>query len=268
MEPGAWAPAELEALRKHHFDGVASDDPALLRFAYEHHQPPLYYLLAAVVWRLAPQPELVKLLNLGLSCLVLCLPLALARTRGWEDGWHVLLATVILALSPMRCFMAVSIGNGVLAELIFGVYTVAIAAGCPPHWSASSSASALSPRSPCCWRSHSTCCGCVWRTEIARGAKFSAPAPSPPASRWRSCCPGSATISQPTDRRTCSRSEPAPSARTWKRPPHWEPKGPSSPCWESTASKSFPGGSSPAGGAPSDGWRSSPTRDSFRSTSG
>ena len=103
----------------------------LSRLTYEHHQPPLYYLLAAVVWRLAPQPELVKLVNLGLSCLVLCLPLALARARGWEDGWHALLATVVLALSPMRCFMAVSIGNGILAELIFGVYTVAIAASCP-----------------------------------------------------------------------------------------------------------------------------------------
>ena len=132
MEPGAWAPAELERLKKSHFAGVSSDDPVLLKFAYENHQPPLYYLLAAAVWRLDPRPELVKLVNLALSCLVLCLPLALARACGWEDGWHALLATVILALSPMRCFMAVSIGNGVLAELIFGVYTVALAARCHP----------------------------------------------------------------------------------------------------------------------------------------
>ncbi len=131
MKPGAWAPAELEALKKRHFTGVSSDDPALLKLTYEHHQPPLYYLLAAAVWRLVPRPDFVKLVNLVLSCLVLCLPLALARARGWADGWHALLATVVLALSPMRCFMAVSIGNGVLAELIFGVYTVAIAAGCP-----------------------------------------------------------------------------------------------------------------------------------------
>lgn len=132
MEPGAWAPAELEAFKKSHFSGVTSEDPVLLRFAYEHHQPPLYYLLAAAVWRLDPRPELVKLVNLALSCLVLCLPLALARARGWVDRWHALLATLFLALSPMRCFMAVSIGNGVLAELIFGVYTVALAARCHP----------------------------------------------------------------------------------------------------------------------------------------
>lgn len=131
MEPGAWAPAELESLKARHFNGATSDDPVLSKLTYEHHQPPLYYLLAATVWRLDPQPELVKLLNLGLSCLVLCLPLALARARGWEDDWLALLATVVLALSPMRCFMAVSIGNGTLAELIFGVYTVAIAASCP-----------------------------------------------------------------------------------------------------------------------------------------
>ncbi|MDX2438173.1 MAG: hypothetical protein QNL88_14115 [Acidobacteriota bacterium] len=132
MEPGAWAPAELEALKQRHFADVTSDDPMLLRFAYEHHQPPVYYVLAAVVWRLAPRPELVKLVNLALSCLVVCVPLALARARGWKDRWPALLATVLLALSPMRCFMAVSIGNGVLTELLFGVFTVAIAARCPP----------------------------------------------------------------------------------------------------------------------------------------
>lgn len=131
MEPGAWAPAELDALKMRHFTDVSVDDPVLEMLSYENHHPPLYYLLAAVVWRFAPRPELVKLVNLVLSCLVLCLPLALARARGWVDDWLALLATVVLALSPMRCFMAVSIGNGVLAELIFGVYTVAIAAGCP-----------------------------------------------------------------------------------------------------------------------------------------
>lgn len=132
MTPGAWAPAELEELKRSHFTGVTSDDPAILQLTYEHHQPPLYYLPAALVWRLAPRPELVKLLNLIFSCLVVCLPLALARARGCEDGWRPLLAAGLLALSPMRCFMAVSIGNGVLSELFFGVYTVAIAARCHP----------------------------------------------------------------------------------------------------------------------------------------
>ncbi len=132
MAPGAWAPARLEALKKSHFVGVAYDDPAIETLTYEHHQPPIYYLLAAAVWRLVPSPDVTKSVNLALSCLVVCLPLALARARGWEDQWLALLATVLLALSPMRCFMAVSIGNGVLSELIFGVYTVALAARCRP----------------------------------------------------------------------------------------------------------------------------------------
>lgn len=128
MRPGAWSPRILRDLVGRHFDGAGPDDLRVLQLTYEHHQPPLYYLLAAAVWRGTGRADAVKLVNLGLSSLVVLLPFAVARARRWSDPWRAVVAGSLLAVHPMRCFLAVGVGNGVLAELLFGLFVVAACA--------------------------------------------------------------------------------------------------------------------------------------------
>ena len=134
MAPEAWAPEILERLTSSHFkdldDPVASAELAGIR--YQAHQPPLYYLAAAAIFRLWPSPTGLKLLNLALSCLALLVAVLVARRLAPREPWVQAGAAVLLALLPMRGFMAVSIGNDVAAELLFAVFALAVVSGWTP----------------------------------------------------------------------------------------------------------------------------------------
>jgi hypothetical protein len=134
MEPEAWAPEALERLKARHFRGL--EGPAgraeLAGIRYQSHQPPLYYLAAAGVYRLWPSPTGLKLFNLALSCLALAVGGLLARRLAPSEPWVWAGALVLLALLPMRCFMAVSIGNDVAAELVFALFALAVVSGRAP----------------------------------------------------------------------------------------------------------------------------------------
>lgn len=134
MEPQAWDPETLERLKSGHFqaleDPVASAEIAGLR--YQSHQPPLYYLAAAGLYRLWPSPAGLKLLNLTLSCLALIAAALLARRVAPGVPWVWAGAVALLALLPMRAFLAVSIGNDVAAELLFALFALAVVSGRSP----------------------------------------------------------------------------------------------------------------------------------------
>ena len=134
MRPDAWRADDLEALKRTHFRdaGSASGRAVIASLGYEAHQPPLYYLIAAGIYRLTASATAVKLLNLLLSCIAIAIAWALARRLYPDDGRVAVAAAFLLALVPGRCFMAVSIGNDLLAEVVFGSFLLAVPSGARP----------------------------------------------------------------------------------------------------------------------------------------
>lgn len=132
MEPSVWRPDELERLKRDHFESIDPLGDEIAAIRYEAHQPPLYYAAAALVYAAVPRLTAVKLLNLLLSIAVVIL-IWLCGRRLFPDRpsirWG---ATLLAALLPMRCFMAVSIGNAIAAELFFAIFVLALATESPP----------------------------------------------------------------------------------------------------------------------------------------
>jgi hypothetical protein len=99
------------------------------RDAYEFHQPPLYYLLAAPAWAAAAQvsPAAARLAARGVSILIgavgVWLIAALAGAVGSPDGAAsdalALGAAGFAAFLPMRLATAAAVSNDTLAEAVF-----------------------------------------------------------------------------------------------------------------------------------------------------
>lgn len=126
MTPDGWAEEELERLKRDHFNGVSPRDPRVTGITYEAHQPPLYYAVAALLFHLTESLTVVRLLNLLLSCAVVALTAVIAWAAFPDDRWIAPSATVLIALHPMRCAMAVSIGNDPAIELVWAVFLLAM----------------------------------------------------------------------------------------------------------------------------------------------
>ena len=134
MAPDAWARESLDRLKSSHFEGVDLSDPEITQMTYEAHQPPLFYVLAALLLRLTGSVTAVRFFNLLLSCIVVAITPAIVRSLWPEDRWFAPAAAGLLALHPMRCFMAVSIGNDPAAELAGAVLLLVLARRGHPLW--------------------------------------------------------------------------------------------------------------------------------------
>lgn len=128
-----WRPRELELLKQRHFRGIErADDAAVAGFAYEGHQPPLYYLAAGALFRLTNSLWDVRMLNLAFSCGALVLFGLLARHLCPDRPIVAAGAVWFAALHPMRAYMAGSIGNDPLSELVFTAFALAAVRSAPP----------------------------------------------------------------------------------------------------------------------------------------
>ena len=134
MTLDGWAPEVLEQLKRDHFDGVGPLDPRIAGISYEAHQPPLYYLAAALLFHLTGSLIAVRLLNLLLSCAVVVITPLFVRAAFPDDRWIAPSAAFLVALHPMRCAMAVSIGNDPAVELVWAGLLLAMAKGLRPLW--------------------------------------------------------------------------------------------------------------------------------------
>jgi 4-amino-4-deoxy-L-arabinose transferase-like glycosyltransferase len=99
-----------------------------LRVAYEYHQPPLYYLLAAPAWAAAARTtgelggapaQMARAVSILIGALGVCLIAALARALWPGQEALALTAAGFAALLPMRLATAASVSNDTLAEAIF-----------------------------------------------------------------------------------------------------------------------------------------------------
>ena len=134
MADDSWAPESLDRLKSRHFEGIDPSNPEITQLTYEAHQPPLFYLLAALLFHLTGSAAVVRFFNLLLSCTVVAITPAIVRTLWPEDKWFAPVAAGLLALHPMRCFMAVSIGNDPAAEFLGAVLLLVLARRGRPLW--------------------------------------------------------------------------------------------------------------------------------------
>lgn len=134
MVPDGWSPESLDRLKSSHFEGVDPSDPEIAQFTYEAHQPPLFYLVVALLFRLTGSIAVVRVCNLLLSCTVVVITAAIVRSLWPGDRWLAPVAAGLLALHPMRCFMAVSIGNDPAAEFVGAVLLLVLARNGHPLW--------------------------------------------------------------------------------------------------------------------------------------
>jgi 4-amino-4-deoxy-L-arabinose transferase-like glycosyltransferase len=132
LEPGDWTPDRLEPLIRGHFPQGEATAIDFLR--YEAWQPPLYYLVSAPVYRLAPAASRLEALhafNILLGAASLTLAYLVARaffTRlgvlGAEERWLPLLVAGALVGVPMFAATSAAINNDNLANVFGGLLTL------------------------------------------------------------------------------------------------------------------------------------------------
>ncbi len=121
IAPGDWDAAELEALKAAQFPENAD----LSGIEYEDHQPPLYYLIASVVFDLTGG-DLIALRLLSVTCGAGIVLAAFYTAARLFPRWPTLaLAAAIFAgFVPQHVAILASVNNDSLAGLLLGVLTV------------------------------------------------------------------------------------------------------------------------------------------------
>ena len=118
LQMGDYPHDYLEEIKARQFPPEMSIDP----LRYEFHQPPLYYMLAAVVYtlfggRLLP----LRLLSVLLGCCLLWVTYHVVKEIFPEDETMALGTAAFVAFVPMHVAMTTAVNNDTLAELILAL---------------------------------------------------------------------------------------------------------------------------------------------------
>lgn len=136
LEMGAWNTEELEALKASKFRGA----PSIEHITYEAHQPPLYYVLAAPVYRLSSglplggQVFALRLLSVGLGVALVYLVAVVALRAAPRRGDVATLAAGLAAFLPMHTSMAAAINSDALANVLGAGLVLAALRGVDPGY--------------------------------------------------------------------------------------------------------------------------------------
>jgi hypothetical protein len=119
LRPGDYPADYLEQIKAARFPSSMSIDA----IRYQSHQPPLYYLLASVVYRLAgplnlPSYLVLRLFSVLIGAVALLTGYSLARTLYPTQPAIALGAAAFCATLPMHLAMTASVNNDVLAEVL------------------------------------------------------------------------------------------------------------------------------------------------------
>ena len=121
IEPGDWNSPYLEDLKANQFP----EDANLTSIEYEDHQPPLYYLLASVVYNLFDGSLLaLRLLSVILGVGVIVAAYFAAARLVPRRPLFALPVAAFVAFLPQHVAMLSSVNNDGLAELVFGMLVV------------------------------------------------------------------------------------------------------------------------------------------------
>ena len=100
-------------------------------FRYESHQPPLFYVLEAVLFKLHPGVFGLRALSALFGAALLPIVFWCARLTLPARPWLWLAAAAFAAFIPMHLFVAGSIENDTLAELVLSLLLLAVLARAP-----------------------------------------------------------------------------------------------------------------------------------------
>ena len=115
LQMGDYPHDYLEEIKAKQFPPEMSIEP----LRYEFHQPPLYYVLAAVIYKLFAGSLLpIRLLSVLLGCCLLWVAYHFAKEIFPEDETLALGTTAFVAFVPMHIAMTAAVNNDTLAELI------------------------------------------------------------------------------------------------------------------------------------------------------
>ena len=123
LQMGDYPHQYLERIKAAKFPSDMSIEP----IRYESHQPPLYYVLAATLYRVADplgfdgQFLVLRLFSVLLGAILLLVAFATAREIFPADPLLSLTATAMIATVPMHIAMSAAINNDTLAELILAL---------------------------------------------------------------------------------------------------------------------------------------------------
>jgi len=117
IESGDWQSDYLAQLTTSRFAPAQLDQ--LDTIQYEDHHPPLYYLLASLVYNLSAGDLIaLRLFSVALGALVVCLSYAVCRQAAPEQPQVALGAMALVAFTPQHLSMMASINNDALAEVL------------------------------------------------------------------------------------------------------------------------------------------------------
>lgn len=117
IERGDYDQGYLDRLKSDHFPPELSIEPV----EYEDHQPPLYYLLAAPVYRLFGGALLpLRLLSVLFGAGLLVVAFATVRVIFPTRAELALMAAAFIAFIPQRVAMTAGVNNDALAGLVMG----------------------------------------------------------------------------------------------------------------------------------------------------
>jgi 4-amino-4-deoxy-L-arabinose transferase-like glycosyltransferase len=123
LQMGDYNFAELEQLKAARFP----DSMSIAGVRYEYHQPPLYYLLGAAIYKateslpLSTQVLILRLFSVALGVALLLVAYATAREVFPGDQALALASVAFVAFVPMHTAMTAAINNDTLAELILAL---------------------------------------------------------------------------------------------------------------------------------------------------
>ncbi len=118
LQMGDYPHDYLEEIKARRFPSEMSIEP----LRYEFHQPPLYYVLAAVVYKLFAGGLLpLRLLSVLLGCCLLWVTYRIAKEVFTGHEALALGTTAFVAFVPMHIAITAAVNNDTLAELILAV---------------------------------------------------------------------------------------------------------------------------------------------------
>ena len=124
IEMGDWKLRYQNQLTSQHFAPELLGDLNTLQ--YEDHQPPLYYLLASVVFRLTNGSLIaLRLFSVLISLGVVLSAYGVGRVMYPERPWIALSTAALVAFLPQHVAMMASVNNDGLAEVVIGVTLLA-----------------------------------------------------------------------------------------------------------------------------------------------
>ena len=122
MQMGDWDNAYIEELRDRQFPPALTDDGQLDAVQYEDHQPPLYYALAAGVYRLSDgRLTAIRAFSLLLGALVVVGTYAVGRRLLPARPGAALSAAALVAVIPQHLAILGSVTNDALAYALVAV---------------------------------------------------------------------------------------------------------------------------------------------------